>query len=319
MGRRARLDQTDSLHHVMARTVERRLLFMDDTDRAAFLDTLSQLCAVSETGLLAWALMDSHVHLLIRCGDFPLSRFMQQLLSRYAKYFNRRHGRTGHLFESRFRSILINDEAYLTTVVRYIHLNPVVAGMVDSVDDLARYPWTGHRSIISGISINGQDTKAVLSMFGSDRESALAAYLKMMSSDSPAWEYVGEGFILGSRGMSAGRVSDLMSERTPSSRRVLGDRKSTAELATSLKADGRHGIRDRDSSREIIEGIFRDILDQFGLERRDLMKKSRNGTLTAARAAAARRLITEAGLNMTETGRLLGITRQGVSYLLNCK
>lgn len=319
MGRRTRLDQTDSLHHVMARTVERRLLFMDDTDRAAFLDTLSQLLAVSETRMLAWALMDSHIHLLIRCKDYPLSRFMQQLLSRYARYFNRRHKRSGHLFESRFRSILINDEAYLTTVVRYIHLNPVAAGMVDSVDDLASYPWTGHRSIITGTSINGQDTSEVLSMFRTEKARALAAYLEMMSSDSPAWEYVGEGFILGSRGMSSGRVSDLMSERTPSSRRVLGDRKTTAELATSLKADSRHGIRDRDSSREKIEEIFRDILARFGLGQGDLTRNTRNGTITAARAAAARRLLDEAGLSMTETGRLLGITRQGVSYLLNCK
>ncbi len=318
MSRRVRLDQTDSLHHVMTRTVERRPLFEDDTDRVAFLDAFSGVCSLTGTRILAWALMGTHIHLLARCADYPLSGFMQQILSRYARYFNRRHDRTGHLFEDRFRSILVNDESYLLSVIRYIHLNPVASGMVDSVEALGKYPWTGHRAIVTGVAINGQDIDGVLALFGGSRSEALSSYLDMMGSDSPAWEYAGEGFILGRKGIVSSRLSDLISMDSPRRTGLLGDVESSAAVARSVIGSGSIAVRNR-AEHEKVEAILSETLSRFDLNPGSLTGSSRNGAITEARAFAAKRLVTEAGLSFSETGRLLGMTRQGVNYLLNCK
>ncbi len=319
MGRRVRLDQTDSLHHVMTRTVERRPLFEDDTDRVAFLDAFSRVCSLTGTRILAWALMGTHVHLLVRCAEYPLSGYMQQILSSYARFFNRRHDRTGHLFEDRFRSILVNDESYLLSVIRYIHLNPVASGMLDSVEALGKYPWTGHRAIVTGVAVNGQDIDGVLSLFGGSRSEALSSYLNMMESDSPAWEYAGEGFILGRKGVVSSRLSDLISMDSPRRTGLLGDVESSAAVARSVVGSVSIDVRNRAAEHEKVESILSETLSRFKLSPGVLTGNSRRGSITQARAYAARRLVSEAGLSFTETGRLLGMTRQGVNYLLNCK
>lgn len=319
MGRRGRLDQTDSLHHVMTRTVERRPLFEDDSDRVAFLEAFSRACSLTDTRILAWALMGTHVHLLVRCAAYPLSRFMQQVLSRYARFFNRRHDRIGHLFEDRFRSILVNDESYLLSVVRYIHLNPVASGTVDSVEVLGSYPWTGHRAVVSGFGIIGQDIDGVLALFGENRKEALSSYLNMMESDSPAWEYAGEGFILGSKGMVSSRLSELISMDSPRRIGMIGDQESSAAVARSVIESGSFDIRNRGDAHERVEGIMKETLSMFHLSPGALSGSSRTGAITEARAYAAKRLVAEVGLSLAETGRLLGVTRQGVNYLLKCK
>lgn len=303
----------------MTRTVERRPLFEDDTDRASFLDAFSRICSLTGTRILAWALMGTHVHLLVRCAEYPLSGFMQQVLSRYARFFNRRHDRTGHLFEDRFRSILVNDESYLLSVIRYIHLNPVSSGMVDSVEALGKYPWTGHRAVVTGVEIDGQDVDGVLALFGGSRSEALTSYLNMMESDSPAWEYAGEGFILGRKGVVSSRLSDLVSMDSPRRTGMLGDMESSAAVARSVIGSGSIDVRNRAATHEKVESILKETLSRFNLNPGALTGCSRNGTITEARAFAAERLVTEAGLSFTETGRLLGMTRQGVNYLLNCK
>ena len=318
MGRRVRLDQTDSLHHVMTRTVEKRPLFEDDGDRVIFLDFLSRECSLTGTRILAWALMGTHVHLLVRCADYPLSGFMQRILSSYARCFNRRHDRTGHLFEARFRSILVNDESYLLSVVRYIHLNPVSSGTVSSVGDLGKYAWTGHRAIVSGVGIIGQDIDGVLALFGGNKIEAMSSYLNMMESDSPAWEYAGEGFILGRKGVVSSRLSDLISMDSPRRTGLLGDVESSAAVARSVIGSGSIAVRNR-AEHEKVEAILSETLSRFDLNPGSLTGSSRNGAITEARAFAAKRLVTEAGLSFSETGRLLGMTRQGVNYLLNCK
>jgi len=319
MGRRVRLDQTDSLHHVMTRTVEKRPLFEDDGDRVIFLDFLSRECSLTGTRILAWALMGTHVHLLVRCADYPLSGFMQRILSSYARCFNRRHDRTGHLFEARFRSILVNDESYLLSVVRYIHLNPVSSGTVSSVGDLGKYAWTGHRAIVSGVGIIGQDIDGVLALFGGNKIEAMSSYLNMMESDSPAWEYAGEGFILGRKGVVSSRLSDLISMDSPRRTGLLGDMESSAAIARSMSGSGTVDIRNRDAEHGKVEEILRETLSRFHLSSGVLTGSSRRGVITEAREFAARRLSTEAGLSFTEIGRLLGMTRQGVNYLMNCK
>jgi len=132
MPRQSRLDAPETLHHVMVRGIERRALFRDDQDRADF---VARLAALAEQGALtvyAWALLPNHAHLLVRTGIRPLPRSMRRLLTGYAGAFNRRHQRVGHLFQNRYKSIVVEEEPYLLELVRYLHLNPLRAGVVQS-------------------------------------------------------------------------------------------------------------------------------------------------------------------------------------------
>lgn len=114
----------------MARGVDGRLIFIDDEDRRRFLMIMSQLRSETGCSYLAYCLMGNHFHLAIKVTGIPLSRILQRLLTRYSKTFNRRHGRNGHLFQERFKAILCVDDRYLIGLVRYIHMNPVRAGLV---------------------------------------------------------------------------------------------------------------------------------------------------------------------------------------------
>jgi REP element-mobilizing transposase RayT len=144
MPRGPRLDAPGVLHHVMARGIERREIFEDDADRQAFVVRLEGALRHTGGAVYAWCVLPNHVHLLVRSGWATVGRMMQSLLGGYAGAFNRRHRRSGHLFQNRFKSVLVEEDAYLLELVRYIHLNPVRAGLVAAGGALDRYPWTGH-------------------------------------------------------------------------------------------------------------------------------------------------------------------------------
>ena len=134
MPRQARIDAPGAVQHIIIRGIERRPIFADDTDRDRFTDRLGLELARSSTRCYAWALMPNHGHLLLRTGKISLSTVMRRLLTSYAVTFNRRHKRHGHLFRNRYKSILCQEDPYMLELVRYIHLNPLRAGLVESIE-----------------------------------------------------------------------------------------------------------------------------------------------------------------------------------------
>ena len=182
MPRQPRLDAPDTLHHVMVRGIERRVLFRDDPDRADF---VARLAALAEQGALtvyAWALLPNHAHLLVRTGTRPLPRSMRSLLTGYAGAFNRRHHRVGHLFQNRYTSIVVEAEPYLLELVRYLHLNPLRAHVVPALRPLDRYPWTGHSALLGTVPRPWQATQAILDQFGPTPARAKKAYRTFLAA-----------------------------------------------------------------------------------------------------------------------------------------
>ena len=119
----------------MARGVDGRDIFIDDVDRVAFHDGLIRLSRDLGADILAFCLMGNHFHIAIQIGPVALASIMQRLLTSYSLAFNRRHNRTGHLFQARYKAIVCRDERYLASLIRYIHLNPVRAGLVARAQD----------------------------------------------------------------------------------------------------------------------------------------------------------------------------------------
>ena len=171
MPRKARIDAPGALHHIAIRGIERKAIFKDGQDYHSFLDRMGNLLKESSTGCHAWALMTNHIHLLLKTGLAPISSVMRRLLTGYAVSFNKRHRRYGHLFQNRYKSFLCEEDAYLLELVRYIHLNPLRAGVVADLGALARYQRSGHAAIMGRVKNDWQDTDYVLAYFGK-RESA---------------------------------------------------------------------------------------------------------------------------------------------------
>ncbi len=176
MPRQARLDAPDTLHHVMVRGIERTTIFRDDRDRADFVARLGGLVAQGALTVYAWALLPNHAHFLVRTGPRPLARSMRALLTGYAGAFNRRHHRVGHLFQNRYKSIVVEEEPYLLELVRYLHLNPLRAQVLPDLTALDRYPWTGHSALLGTVARPWQDTRTILRQFGPTPPRAKRAY-----------------------------------------------------------------------------------------------------------------------------------------------
>src|SRR4030043_179551 len=141
MPRRPRLDAPGALHHVMGRGIERTRIFRNDRDREDFLNRLADLCTAGDLIVYAWSLMPNHFHLLVRTGRQPISKRWRKLLTGDVVNFNLRHKRYGHLFQHRYKSIICEEDPYLLELTRYIHPNPLRAGIVDDLKGLSQQ-WT---------------------------------------------------------------------------------------------------------------------------------------------------------------------------------
>ena len=155
MPRISRLDILGILHHVIVRGIERTSIFIDDHDRFLFTSRFATLLSETGTECLAWSLMDNHIHLLLRPRQSRLATFMRRLLTGHAITFNLRHKRSGHLFQNRYKSIACEEETYLLELVRYIHLNPLRACIVKTVEELDYFPWSGHAVILGNKELSG--------------------------------------------------------------------------------------------------------------------------------------------------------------------
>lgn len=176
MGRPARVDYDGALHHVIGRGVNGRPIYHSDGDRRNFLHRVGDILNCSSSRILAWALMPNHFHMLYRTGSVGLTHFMQRLLTGYSISFNNKYDRQGHLFQGRHRAKLVESAAHLYRLVTYIHLNPLRAGVVDRIEELELYSWSGHRSVMSGKAHTWHDLAGLLGYFGTNGDTQLANY-----------------------------------------------------------------------------------------------------------------------------------------------
>lgn len=170
-------------YHVYARGNAKQDIFLTSKDRLRWEHLLSDGLQQYNHLLHAYCWMTNHVHVAIQAGEKPLARFIGSLLSQYAKGFNRKTGRSGHLFERRYGAKLVKDDSYLLELVRYIHQNPLRAGMVSRVSD---YKWCSHHVYMGAIRKNWLTTDTVLSLFGRDVHSARRQYLDFIGGKQPS-------------------------------------------------------------------------------------------------------------------------------------
>ncbi len=173
MARRTRLHIPGAVYHVMLRGNAGQLLFFTADDYGHFYNLLSDGVDRFSYQVHAFCCMPNHLHLLVQVGVTPLSRIMQNLTFRYARWVNEQQGRTGHLFQGRYKALLIEPENYLVELTRYIHLTPVRARFVKEPAD---HPWSGHRAYIGLEHLAWLTTEKVLQQFATNRAQAQRKY-----------------------------------------------------------------------------------------------------------------------------------------------
>jgi len=296
MPRGPRLDSPGCLHHVMLRGIERRRIFHDDRDRRDLLDRLSLILPEAGMPCFAWALMPNHVHLVVRTGRIPLARVMARVNTGYALAFNQRHERVGYLFQGRYRSVLVAEESYLLTLVRYVHLNPLRSGLVRSLSALGRHRWTGHATLMGRSDTCFQDTQAVLERFGGPTAEGRRRLLEWMRPELASERDAGEAAshaanrVLGKEGA---QVEDRPDEDLPRARSMS---QAEPEPEPCLPALIERVCAERDVSVNEV-----------------LTASVRSRSVADARAEIAHRACIELGLPGSAVARGLGLSKGAVS------
>src|SRR5882672_4214054 len=182
MPRQPRLHVPGGHYHVVLRGNHREALFSTDGDRNVLDDIVADALPAFGARLHAYCWMTNHLHTLVQIADRPLGKLMQRIAVRYSRHRHRTLQTAGHLFERRHRAKLIDVDRYFHAVLRYIHLNPVKAGMVK---DAADYPWCSHRAYLGLETIPWLTTDFGLSLFSTDRTGARAAYAEFIGARVP--------------------------------------------------------------------------------------------------------------------------------------
>ena len=190
MPRPLRLIPLGGIHHVTVRGNDRQVIFLDAADSRRYLAELDRCCQDWCCDLIAYALMTNHVHLVLQDHRGQLSQFMQVLNVRYTRYFNDRYDRVGQLYQGRFHASHVDRNEYLLEVTRYVHLNPVRAGLAERPED---YPWSSYRVYIDAESNSHRiQTELVCSLMSRDRFEHPRLYRQFVLDMTPekfsAWE-----------------------------------------------------------------------------------------------------------------------------------
>jgi REP element-mobilizing transposase RayT len=299
----------------MIRGIEKRVIFRDDRDREAFLDRMGGILVESYTPCYAWSLLDNHAHFLLRTGKMPISRVMRKLLTGYAVTFNKRHRRHGHLFQDRYKSILCEEEAYLQELVRYIHLNPLRAGLVKGLRELESYPYSGHSVLMGKKKRVWQDRDYVLRYFGQRESEAKKRYVSFVVKgieEGSRPDLVGGGLLRTVGGWKGLKDLRDSGERVRGDERILGGSEFVERVLreSDEEWEKKSLLRLRGVN---LERLLEKVAGRFGVDSEDLKSGSKVSTVAKARAVLCYLGVRKLGLTSVTMSKELGISPSAVS------
>jgi REP element-mobilizing transposase RayT len=318
MPRKSRIDAPGALHHVIARGINRQQIFLDDADRKRFLDRFGNLLCEFRTDCYAWALVGNHFHLLLRSGGASISDIMRRLLTGYAVNFNLRHKRSGHLFQNRYKSILCQEDSYLLELVRYIHLNPLRAGLIESYGELSSFAFCGHGAILGRRRVEWQNTDYVLKMFAGKRRPArqrYEEYVKKGIGMGSRPELIGGGLIRSLGGWSAVKAVRMAGAYQKGDERILGDGDFVQEVlsaaAERLARRYRLAAEGYDFSR-----LLARVAELTDVPVDQVVAPDRSRKISQARSLLCFWATRELGMSQTELAQRLQLTQPAVSQAI---
>lgn len=276
MARKPRLHIDGAVYHVMLRGNGGQEIFFDDDDRRHFYFLLEEGVARFGHRIHGFCLMGNHAHLTIQVGTEPLAKIMQNLSFRYARWVNKKQKRIGHLFQGRYKAIMVDRDAYLLQLVRYIHLNPVRAKLVERPQD---YAWSGHRAYLGEETLTWLTTDWIYGQFG-----------KHLSTCRERYEaFVNEGRGEGRRDEFHGG-GDI-------DRRVLGDESFAERVLNVTCAQAGHITLDR---------LIKAVCEEYQMAESDLACANRTRLASEARCVIGWLAQKSGQITLTEVGKRFG-------------
>ena len=179
MPREARKKSNTGIYHIMLRGINKQSIFEDDEDRLKFLETLKKYKAISMYTIYSYCLMDNHIHLLMKESEESISEAVKRISASYVYWYNMKYERCGHLFQERFKSENVENPTYFLTVLRYIHQNPIKAGLAKNIFECK---WTSINEYIKKVKI--VDIDRGLNLFSSDRRKAIQWFVEFMNESN---------------------------------------------------------------------------------------------------------------------------------------
>lgn len=258
MARKSRIHAPGATYHVILRGNAQQDIFSDDKDRYRFYEILQKSCERYRCRVHAFCLMTNHIHLEMQVGDFSLSRIMQNISQRYTQWFNWRYKKSGHVFQGRYKAVMVDADEYLLELAAYIHLNPVRARMTDLP---GAYQWSSHRAYLGKETLSWLETDFVLSQFSPNETLArtkFAAFVEERITDGRRNEFHGE------------RISD---------NRIFGDDKFVDVVLTATEFP-----RERKPGVSEVVAVVKKV---YGISDEQLMSQGRERVSCEARGLAA--------------------------------
>lgn len=267
------------------------MIFHHDADREHYLSLFQEVKTRYNCKLYAYVLMGNHVHLLVEVRGVPLSKIMQNLQFRYTRYYNRRYRKSGHLFQGRYKAILCDRQSYLLELVRYIHLNPLRAGLIRQID---RYRWSSHPIYLRGDEKRVVSVNAVLEQFGGKRGEAIRRYRKFIND-----------------GLGEGHREDYYQVID---QRFLGDEEFLEEAREKAEEPEARFPVDID-----LKDIVKVVCYEFGMRSERVSQREKSREVSQLRWIIGKLAAEEAGYRLVEVARFFrrdpGVMSRGLRLL----
>ena len=293
----------------MARGIEGRQIFNDDEDRQQFLSLLS--CGIAKSGFkcYAWVLMPNHYHLLIRPNENHLYILLRSLNSKYARWFRKKNQSRGYLFQDRFKSLATQDQGYIEELVRYIHLNPIRAGICRNLMELDHFPWSGHAILVGRRSSTFQDTRTVLQHFGHDSVTAIREYRQFLQNGIDRNE---KHDIVNILRMNNRDVTNRHEHRCW----VVGDPEF---VRAALEHDRARRLQIAKHSKDTwtVQRVVKEVARQMKIEEGEIVKRGRDNARSVFRKVTAALACRSCGIPLTDIALHYGVGSSSVSRMLD--
>jgi REP element-mobilizing transposase RayT len=274
MPRLPRLHAPGAIYHVTARGNHRQDIFFRRTDRQALDEIMAHALQRTGARVHAYCWMTNHLHLLVQVGILPLGVLMQRVCTRFARFIQKNMSTTGHLFENRYQALLVDADSYFLELLRYMHLNPVRAGIVDSPDS---YLWSSHRTYLGKAVQPWVHTDFALSLFSNELSRARVLYEQFVNEQ-------------------VGRPCTIELKGHPDDPRVLGDDRFLQQLGIPVLF--------RYPS-VTLEQLADRICMECGVTLESLRSPRRQRTLCRIRAQLAQRALAEHAASLSQVARFL--------------
>jgi len=277
MPRGPRLDIPGLIYHVICRGIERKEIFKTSSDYRFLLRKLSELTSECGLRVYAFSFMPNHIHLLVKPEGVLLASFMRRLLTSYAVYFNKRHKRSGHLFQNRYASFSVQHGAYFLELVRYIHLNPVRAGIVSDVGNLSLWPYSGYGALMGRLNYPWLETDETLLIFAKRKRQARSLLQKFMHEGLLGKEEARPVEMRLMQRLGRGGPAD----ETLIDKRIIGDSVFAALILEKLNEH-----KDMTIKESALEKLLESVASFYGLSLSELCSGSKRANVSKARSAA---------------------------------